>query len=225
MGPAGRGGGGGGLAMGRRLLAPATLAGAATLVAAAYAPVGTRPRVAAAASVSSGSAGAWPDGRGSARSVVRALCASSSRPDRLRARRSLLPAAAPPGSVPAGTVTVTVTRAALVGSLARELCHLPTSLAGATACPMFVGPDYTLWFSVRRLTFPPVTAETGGCEPVTGLGPTRWAIRSPLLWRLAAEVFRVARVHPQPLDEVALSAATPSGRALPVAPPTAAGRR
>jgi|GEM_PF-3231413 len=228
MGRAARSGacGNGAVPSARRRLRPlAVLATATFLATAGVAALGPGPADAVSASVSGGATGGWPAERGSAGSGHPALCVAPSRTDRLRARRSLLPVAASPDSVPAGAVTVTVTKAALVHGLARVLCRLPTSLPGAVACPMFIGPAYTLWFSTGRLTFPPVTVQTGGCEPVTGLGPTRWAIRTPELWRLIAEVFTTARVGPQPLDGALVAAATPSVRTAPGATPDARAAR
>ncbi|MHB8296606.1 MAG: hypothetical protein ACYDH5_18745 [Acidimicrobiales bacterium] len=77
---------------------------------------------------------------------------------------------------------VTVTDAARVRAAARALCSLPKMPTGAISCPADFGIIYHLAFSAGARVFPTVEVDATGCQAVRGLGPGRWAVRSPDLW-------------------------------------------
>jgi hypothetical protein len=65
----------------------------------------------------------------------------------------------------------------------RALCALPKQPKGIYNCPIDLGISYRLRYHSARGVLPAVTAETTGCEVVTGLGKaTRWAAASQRFW-------------------------------------------
>jgi len=65
----------------------------------------------------------------------------------------------------------------------RALCALPKQPKGIYHCPADLGISYRLRYHSARGVLPAVTAQTTGCEIVTGLGKaTRWAAESPRFW-------------------------------------------
>jgi hypothetical protein len=82
---------------------------------------------------------------------------------------------------------VTVITAAKARDAARALCALPLLPRGVFHCPnLTVGTTYLLSFTADGRRLPAVTIEATGCEVVTGVGPARWAAKSPGFWRALA---------------------------------------
>jgi hypothetical protein len=80
-----------------------------------------------------------------------------------------------------------ITTAAKAREAARALCALPLLPRGVFHCPnLTVGTTYLLNFTADGRRLPAVTIEATGCEVVTGVGPARWAARSPGFWRALA---------------------------------------
>ncbi len=77
---------------------------------------------------------------------------------------------------------VTATDTAKVQAAARALCSLPKMPTGTISCPADFGIVYHLVFSAGERVFSPVEVDATGCQTVRGLGPVRWAARSPELW-------------------------------------------
>ncbi len=73
-------------------------------------------------------------------------------------------------------------------AVARALCALPLFPRGVIMnCPALLeGTTYLLQFTADGRPLPDVTVEATGCETVTGVGPERWAARSPGFWRTLA---------------------------------------
>jgi hypothetical protein len=75
----------------------------------------------------------------------------------------------------------------------RALCALPKQTAGIYNCPGDLGISYRLRYHTARGVLPAVTAETTGCELVTGLGKaTRWAAESPRFWTTLRRAIGIA---------------------------------
>jgi hypothetical protein len=109
-----------------------------------------------------------------------ALCRSVGQLDRLEVvRREAIPQDRIRFAFPA---TVSVTRRPAVRAFAAALCRLPTLPRGAVSCPADLGVTYLLTFSGHAQRFPSVIADRTGCEPVRGLGPTRWGVPAPAVW-------------------------------------------
>jgi hypothetical protein len=101
-----------------------------------------------------------------------ALCHDIGLLERLFVVRSNL---LPGNSVTFGTPNSTVlTDSPAVRSLARSLCDLRPLPDGVLHCPVDRGIAYRLVFSAADRSYPAITARAGGCEPVSGLGATRW---------------------------------------------------
>jgi hypothetical protein len=84
---------------------------------------------------------------------------------------------------------ITVTTPARARAAARALCALPAFPRGVVNCPaLIVGTSYLLRFTVDGRLLPAVSIEATGCEVVTGVGPARWAVKSPGFWRALATV-------------------------------------
>ncbi len=82
---------------------------------------------------------------------------------------------------------VSVATPALARAVARALCALPPFPQGIVNCPaLLFGTTYLLRFTADGRRLPAVAVEATGCETVTGVGPTRQAIRSPGFWRTLA---------------------------------------
>jgi hypothetical protein len=82
---------------------------------------------------------------------------------------------------------VTVTSPASARAAARALCALPSLPRGVLHCPnLTVGSTYLLRFTADGRRLPAVSIEATGCEVVTGVGPGRWAAKSPGFWRTLA---------------------------------------
>ena len=108
------------------------------------------------------------------------LCGSVSALDRLVVRRSdPFPQNHMHFSFP---TEVTVTSAIAVRAAAQALCALPKMPSGAISCPADFGIAYQFVFFASKPAFPTVELDPSGCQVVRGLGPTRWAVRSPHLW-------------------------------------------
>ena len=89
---------------------------------------------------------------------------------------------------------VTVTTPAHARAAARALCALPLLPRGVFHCPnLTVGTTYLLRFTADGRRLPAVSIEATGCEVVTGVGPARWAAKSPGFWRMLA---RAANLSP-----------------------------
>ena len=78
---------------------------------------------------------------------------------------------------------VTVSRAASTRDVAEALCALPKMPSGKFLCPADFGISYGLRLFAADRGFPSVDVEVGGCETVTGLGPTRWVATTQAFWR------------------------------------------
>jgi hypothetical protein len=84
---------------------------------------------------------------------------------------------------------ITITTPARARAAARALCALPPFPRGVFNCPaLIVGTSYLLRFTVDGRLLPAVSIEATGCEVVTGVGPARWAVKSPGFWRALATV-------------------------------------
>jgi hypothetical protein len=84
---------------------------------------------------------------------------------------------------------VTVTTPARARAVARAMCALPAFPHGIINCPaLIVGTTYLLRFTADGRRLPAVSIEATGCEVVTGVGPARWAAKSPGFWRTLATV-------------------------------------
>lgn len=77
---------------------------------------------------------------------------------------------------------VTVADATKVQAAARALCSLHRMPTGTISCPADFGIVYYLVFSAGEQALPPIEVDATGCQTVRGLGPVRWAARSPELW-------------------------------------------
>jgi hypothetical protein len=82
-----------------------------------------------------------------------------------------------------------VKNAALVHSLARQLCALPPMSREPIRCPALFTGSYELTFTVNGRRLPVVTVNDSGCQLVTGLIPVRTAATSP---RFRALLIRIA---------------------------------
>ena len=118
------------------------------------------------------------------------LCSDISRLDRLVVTRHLqIKGNDLTWSFPA---RVTATDPALVRRVARFACRLPRLPKGPLFCPADFGIVYRLSFSAGPVTFPPLLADSSGCEQLTGLGPTatsraRWIATHPGFWRVLGD--------------------------------------
>lgn len=82
---------------------------------------------------------------------------------------------------------VAVTTLAGARAVARAVCALPLLPRGVFHCPnLTVGTTYQLQFTAGGRRLSAVGIEATGCEVVTGVGPARWAARSPGFWRTLA---------------------------------------
>jgi hypothetical protein len=76
---------------------------------------------------------------------------------------------------------------------ARAVCGLPSLPRGVFHCPnLTVGSTYLLHFTAGGRQLPAVSIEATGCEIVTGVGPVRWAAKSPGFWRALATAANVS---------------------------------
>ena len=82
---------------------------------------------------------------------------------------------------------VTVTTPGDARAVARALCALPLLPHAVFHCPnLTVGTTYLLNFTAAGRRLPAVSIEATGCEVVSGVGPARWAAKSPGFWRTLA---------------------------------------
>ena len=82
---------------------------------------------------------------------------------------------------------VSVTSPARARAAARALCALPSLPHAVFSCPnLTVGSTYLLRFTADGKRLPAVSIEATGCEIITGVGPARWAAKSPGFWRTLA---------------------------------------
>jgi hypothetical protein len=80
-----------------------------------------------------------------------------------------------------------VVTAASARTVARAICGLPSLPHGILNCPnLTVGTTYLLRFTADGQRLPAVSIEATGCEIVSGVGPARWAAKSPGFWRTLA---------------------------------------
>lgn len=93
--------------------------------------------------------------------------------------------------------TVSVDRAPSVQDVARALCGLPKMPRGVLFCPADLGITYHLTFSTKDRSFPAVGVEATGCQGVSGLGPTRWAARSPGFWKILGQALGLSKPDSQ----------------------------
>jgi hypothetical protein len=119
-------------------------------------------------------------------------------------------AVTPPRLLPRPIVVRVVKNAALVHSLARELCALPPMSRQPIRCPALFTGSYELTFTVNGRRLPVVTVHDSGCQLVTGLVPVRTAAASP---RFRALLTRIA--GPIPLWPVHLPGGPGSGGCTP----------
>jgi hypothetical protein len=134
------------------------------------------PSPSGAAASSTASAGT---GQGQA-----ALCAGISRIDRLVILRSRGMNRIQEVHFPF-PLRVTVTNAAAAQSVARAVCALPRMPAGVFHCPdMLLGTTYQLTFTAGGQDLPVVTAQSTGCQTVTGAGPVRRADSTSGFWQV-----------------------------------------
>lgn len=77
-------------------------------------------------------------------------------------------------------------------TVARAICALPSFPHGIINCPnLTVGTTYLLQFTADGRRLPQVSIEATGCEVITGVGPARWAAKSPGFWRTLAKAANV----------------------------------
>lgn len=84
-------------------------------------------------------------------------------------------------------ITITVSDRGKTRTLASAVCGLPRMPYGVFHCPMNFGGSYQLRFFAAERRFPVVLVQAGGCEQVTGAGPTRWVARSPGFWTVLSQ--------------------------------------
>lgn len=109
------------------------------------------------------------------------LCGATAQVDSLTVQRSdALPGNHTQFAFPA---TEKVTSASQAQSVARSLCTLQQVPKGQAVCPADFGVTYQLTFADGSRHFPPVTVNAAGCELVRGLGATRRATTSTVLWQ------------------------------------------
>ncbi|MGC1285089.1 MAG: hypothetical protein WA895_19290 [Streptosporangiaceae bacterium] len=88
---------------------------------------------------------------------------------------------------------VIVATPARARAAARALCGLPSLPRGVFHCPnLTIGSTYLLRFTADGRQLPAVSIEATGCEVVTGVGPARWAAKSPGFWRALATAANVS---------------------------------
>jgi|GEM_PF-1988911 len=88
---------------------------------------------------------------------------------------------------------VIVASPARARAAARAVCGLPSLPRGVFHCPnLTVGSTYLLRFTADGRQLPAVSIEATGCEIVTGVGPVRWAAKSPGFWRALATAANVS---------------------------------
>jgi hypothetical protein len=112
-----------------------------------------------------------------------ALCARAGAVDRLVVSRASIPANHQSFSFPA---TVAVSDAARARAVAQALCALQPEQHGV-ACPIDLGVIYRLDFTAPGRNIPPVTIHAGGCEGVSGTGPSRWILGRPAFWTVLGQ--------------------------------------
>jgi hypothetical protein len=92
----------------------------------------------------------------------------------------------PPGQI-------TVATPARARAVARALCALPPFPRGVFNCPALTfGTTYLLRFTADGRRLAAVSIEATGCEVVSGIGPARWAAKSPGFWRTLATAANVS---------------------------------
>jgi hypothetical protein len=108
---------------------------------------------------------------------------------------------------------VTVATPARARAVARALCALPLLPKGVLNCPaLMIGTTYTLEFTADGQRLPAASIEATGCEIVTGVGPARWAAKSPGFWRTLATTLNVSPPGRTAFTGAGTSSCQPSNR-------------
>jgi len=89
----------------------------------------------------------------------------------------------PAKPLPTRLPELTIADPAKAAALARAVCALPPMPRGTFHCPMDFSGGYRLAFAgAGGKPLSAVSLQTGGCEQLTGAGPTRWIAHSPAFW-------------------------------------------
>jgi hypothetical protein len=76
-------------------------------------------------------------------------------------------------------------------AVAQAACQLPPMPAGGFVCPAGLGITYTLSFTLGGRKDPAVTIDATECEEVSGIGRTRWVMRTPAFWSVLGQAMGI----------------------------------